>query len=147
MYKVNLYLETSIRGLQKTIGWYGYVLEYMDRKGSRHIREAYKYEVGVTPNMIVLMALDAALGRLNRESEVTVFSDNVYLREGCMRRLKLWQENGWKTAHGEPVKNKVLWQQVAEKMSRHRVTFSSEYHHEYKNRMSAELTNRRMGYV
>lgn len=90
------------------------------------------------------MAFDAALSRMNKESAVIVFSDNVYLRVGCMKRLALWKENGWKTAHGEPVRNKALWQQVAEKASRHRITFSTEYQHKYKNRMSAELVNRRI---
>lgn len=147
MYKVNLYLETSIRGLKKTVGWYGYLLEYTDPKGNRHVRDAYECKIGVTPNMLILMAFCASLNRLTRESEITVFTDHAYLREGCMRRLELWKENGWKTAHGEPVRNKELWQQVSEKISRHRITFCSEYHHEYKNRMSTELTNRRMGYV
>ena len=106
MYEVNLYLETSIRGLKKTIGWYGYVLEYIDQKGGKHIRDAYQYEVGVTPNMLVLMAFCASMDRLTRESIVTVLTDNAYLRERCMRRMALWRNNVWKTAHGEPDKHK-----------------------------------------
>lgn len=49
------------------------------------------------------------------------------------------------TAHNEPIKNRDLWQQVSEKISGHVITFSTEYHHGYKNRMVAELANRRMG--
>lgn len=143
MYKVNIYLETSIKGLKRTVGWYGYILEYTDAKGVRHVRDCYKNEMGVTPNMLILMAFCASLERLTKESEITVYTDNLYLRESCIKRLKHWKENGWKTAHGEPVKNKGLWQQVSEKMSGHNVIFSTEYHHRYKNQMAAELANRR----
>ncbi len=147
MQKVNIYLETSIRGLNKTIGWYGYIVEYIDSRGGKHTRDAYKYEMGVTPNMLILIALCAALERLTKDCKVTVYTDNVYLRESCEKRLMRWKENGWQTAHKEPVKNKALWQQVSEKMDRHVVRFGAEENHEYRDQMKAELANRRNGNV
>lgn len=145
MFKVNIYLETSVRGLKRTVGWYGYLVEYIDGKGQKHIREDYGVEMAVTPNMTILTAFIASLGQLARASEITVFTDNAYLRESYEKRLPCWRENGWKTAHGEPIKNQKLWQMVAEKTSMHIVRFDSEYHHEYKTKMAAELVNRRMG--
>lgn len=147
MQKVNIYLEISIRGLKRTAGWYGYVLEYIDGRGKKHTRDAYKCEMGVTPNMLILTAFCAALNRLTKECKITVHTDNVYLRESCETRLMRWRENGWKTARGEQIKNKALWQQVSEKMLRHVIRFSTEEHHEYKSRMMTELTNRREGNV
>lgn len=147
MQKVNIYLETSIRGLNRTIGWYGYIAEYIDSRGEKHTIDAYKCEMGVTPNMLILMAFCAALDRMNKGCRITVYTDSIYLRESCEKRLRNWRENGWKTAHNEQIKNRDLWQKVSEKISRHVITFSAEYHHEYKNRMAAELTNRRMGHA
>lgn len=147
MFKVNVYLETSVRGLKKTVGWYGYLVEYIDSRGERHIREEYRMEMDVTPNMAALMAFSSSLDRLTKASEITVFTDSAYLREGFGKRLPLWRENGWKTAHGEPIKNRRLWKAVSEKASKHVIRFDSEYHHVYKNKMAAELVNRRMGYV
>lgn len=145
MQKVNIYLETSIRGLNRTIGWYGYIVEYIDSHGEPHTIDAYAYETGVTPNMLILMAFCAALNRMKKSCRITVYTDSIYLRESCEKRLRHWKENGWMTAHNEPIKNRDLWQQVSEKISGHVITFSTEYHHGYKNRMVAELANRRMG--
>lgn len=143
MQEVSIYLETSIRGLNKTIGWYGYIVEYIDSRGGKHIRDAYKYEMGVTPNMLILTAFCAALDRLAKDCRITVYTDSVYLRESCEKRLMRWKENGWKTAHNETIKNKGLWQQVSEKMERHIVRFGAEEDHEYRDRMKAEIADRR----
>lgn len=147
MQKVNVCLETSIRRLSRTIGWYGYIVEYIDSRGGKHVREDYRYETGVTPNMLILRAFCAALDRITKDCRITVYTDSAYLRESCMKRLVHWKENGWKTAHNEQIKNKALWQQVSEKTSRHIIAFEAEYHHEYKNHMAAELANRRMGHA
>lgn len=145
MFKVNVYLETSVRGLKKTIGWYGYLVEYIDGRGGTHIRENYKMKMDVTPNMASLLAFIGALDCLGRSSEITVFTDNAYLRENFTKNLGSWKENGWVTAHGEPVRNKGLWNQIVEKASGHVIAFDRTYHHEYKNKMAAELAERRMG--
>ena len=144
MYQINMYLETSIKGIKKTIGWYGYVVEWINEKGEARTREDFQCEVGVTPNMLALITFLAALDRIVPDSEITVYTDNLYLREGYTRHLETWKGNGWKTAHGEPVKNLNLWQQVAEKTSRHAVRFETEYHHSYKNWMVAQIQERKM---
>ncbi|MDE7325505.1 MAG: hypothetical protein K2N63_04355 [Lachnospiraceae bacterium] len=147
MYKINLYLETSIRGIRKSVGWYGYLLEWIDSKGQFRTLHGFKCEMAVTPNMLVLMAFCAALNRMNKDSEITVFTDSLYLRECYTQYLQAWKENGWKTAKGEPVKNLILWQQADKLTSRHAVRFSMEYHHSYKNWMVSEIVKRRDGNV
>lgn len=147
MYRINIYLETSIRGVRKGIGWYGYLLEYIDQKGKLHTLHDFKREIGVTPNMLTLIAFCAALNRIGKDSEITVFTESGYLRENYMKWLQVWKENGWKTARGEEVKNLKLWQQVDELTARHVVRFDTEYHHGYKNWMCAELQRRKVGNV
>lgn len=143
MYQINMYLETSIKGIKKTIGWYGYLLEWMDRNQEPHTISDFRYENGVTPNMLSLIAFCAALNRITKDSEITVFTDHLYLREGYARYLPVWKENGWKTAHGDSIKNMSLWQQIAEKTRNHQITFNPEYHHSYKNWMVSELARRK----
>lgn len=77
----------------------------------------------------------------------TVYTDSVYLRESCEKRLMHWKENGWKTAHNEPIKNRDLWQQVSEKLDMHVILFGAEEDNEYRERMKAELADRRAGNV
>lgn len=144
MYQINIYIETSIRGVKKTLGWYGYLLEYIDGKGELHTRYDFKMETGVTPNMLTLIALCAALNRIGKPSEVTVYTENGYVRENYTKWLQVWKENGWRTARGEEIKNLKLWQQVAELTAAHVVRFDPEYHHGYKNWMCAEMQRRKM---
>jgi ribonuclease HI len=45
--------------------------------------------------------------------QVTVISDSEYLVKGMTRWLAGWQAKGWKTATGEPVKNREYWERLA----------------------------------
>jgi ribonuclease HI len=45
--------------------------------------------------------------------QVTVISDSEYLVKGMTRWLAGWQAKGWKTAEGQPVKNRELWERLA----------------------------------
>ena len=143
MYQINMYIETSIRGVKKTIGWYGYLLEWLDRAGTPHTVFHFQYEIGVTPNMLFLSAFCAALDRLTKDSEITVFTDSLYLREGYTRYLPVWKENGWKTAHGDAIKNIKFWQQIAEKTKRHTIIYNPDSRHGYKNWMLREIQERK----
>jgi ribonuclease HI len=46
-------------------------------------------------------------------AQVTVISDSEYLVKGMTRWLAGWQSKGWKTADGQPVKNRELWERLA----------------------------------
>ena len=91
MYQINMYLETSIRGVRATTGWYGYILEYIDKLGNPHIIEDYDREIDITPNQLGLMVFLEALDRVNKDSEITVYSDSAYLRSGYTRYLQDWK--------------------------------------------------------
>lgn len=143
MYQVNIYLETSLPGLRRSAGWYGYLLEYISGTGELHTRYDFRKKLDVTPNMLILTAFCAALDRLGKDSELTVYTDSLYLRENYSRWLQSWKENGWRTARGEEVKNKELWQQVDELTARHVVRFASQYHHGYKNWMTSEIQRKK----
>ena len=143
MYRINLYIETSIRGVKSTVGWYGYLLEWIDSRGNPHTISDFGYELGVTPNQLVLKTFCRALDRLGKDAELTVFTDSLYLRNCYTQHLQNWKENNWKTAKGEKVKNLSLWQQVNEKTRRHVVAFNADHQHPHKNWMIAEIQRRK----
>lgn len=89
------------------------------------------------------MAFLEALDRVNKDSEITVYSDSAYLRSGYTRYLQDWKTNGWKTAKGDEVKNKVLWQQISKKTVRHVIRFEPMWKHKYKDQMVSKLIERR----
>ena len=53
-----------------------------------------------------------ALESLTRPSQVRVYTDSTYVRNGIMQWLPRWKSNGWQTAAREPVKNADLWQRL-----------------------------------
>tara|TARA_B100000767_G_scaffold114844_1_gene109523 strand:+ start:1784 stop:2110 length:327 start_codon:yes stop_codon:yes gene_type:complete len=42
-------------------------------------------------------------------SEVCIFTDSNYTKNGITSWIKNWKRNGWRTASGSAVKNKELW--------------------------------------
>ena len=75
------------------------------------------------------MEMTAALEGLRQAvsmgaSEVTVVSDSEYLVKGMTGWIRGWLRNGWKTAAGQPVKNRALWEEMNELARGRTVTWS-----------------------
>ena len=45
-------------------------------------------------------------------SRACVVTDSRYLHDGMTSWMASWKRKGWKTASGEPVKNKEIWVQL-----------------------------------
>ena len=96
-------------------GW-GALLRY----GSTE-RELAGGEPDTTNNRMELMAAIAALETLSSPCTVTLHTDSQYVQKGIGEWLPNWIRRGWKTASGEPVKNRDLWERLAIASSRHTV--------------------------
>jgi ribonuclease HI len=68
-----------------------------------------------------LMAAIMALEALKRTSEVRLWTDSVYVRDGITRWIHGWKRNGWRNAAKKPVANAELWQRLDAAAARHRV--------------------------
>jgi ribonuclease HI len=75
---------------------------------------------GNTTPGLVLAALAAGLGALNRPCRVQLFTTCRYVTDG-LAALRRWQAQGWTTNHGQPLMHQDLWQQVAELAARHAI--------------------------
>ena len=47
-------------------------------------------------------------------SDVTVYSDSEYVIKGMTEWLSGWKRKRWQTSDGQPVKNRELWEQLAQ---------------------------------
>lgn len=75
------------------------------------------YEYGSTNQRGELLALLKALKIVwkNDYEDVTVVTDSEYLFNAMTKQwYKNWQNNHWLTRDGNPVKNRDLWEQIAE---------------------------------
>jgi ribonuclease HI len=69
--------------------------------------------------MAAIEALEAILEeRKWRSRKVTVICDSQYVKNGIQTWIKNWKKNGWRTSNKEPVKNKDLWLELDEVVSK-----------------------------
>ena len=70
-----------------------------------------------------LMAPIMALKKIKSKSEVTIFTDSTYVKNGITEWIKKWEKNGWKSANKKPVKNKDLWIKLNNLCSKNKITW------------------------
>jgi len=78
-------------------------------------------ETPTTNNRMELMAAIEGLKALKRPTQVRVWTDSVYVRDGITKWVHGWKRSGWKTADKKPVKNVDLWQMLLEAAKPHDV--------------------------
>ena len=84
-------------------------------------RELVGGEPDTTNNRMELMAAIAALEALSRPCSVTLRTDSQYVRNGILTWLPNWIRRGWKTAGGDAVKNRDLWERLDQAAHRHTI--------------------------
>ena len=84
-------------------------------------RELSGGEPDTTNNRMELMAAIAALEALREPCDVILTTDSQYVRQGILDWLANWIRRGWKTAGGDPVKNRDLWERLQAAAAPHAV--------------------------
>ena len=84
-------------------------------------RELVGSEAQTTNNRMELMGAIAALEALREPCEVMLQTDSQYVRQGITEWMPNWVRRNWRTAAGEPVKNRDLWERLHAASLRHRI--------------------------
>ena len=66
-------------------------------------------EKNTTNNRMELKAPIMALKKIKSNSEIIIYTDSTYVKNGITEWIKKWEKNGWRNASKKPVKNKDLW--------------------------------------
>ena len=69
-------------------------------------------EKNTTNNRMELLAAIMALKKIKNNSDVVIYTDSIYVKNGITEWVLKWKENGWKNSNKEPVKNKDLWEKL-----------------------------------
>lgn len=116
--KIIIYTDGACSGNPGPGGW-GAILMY---KGAK--KEISGGKKDTTNNVMEITAVIEGLKQLKKQSEVQVYSDSSYVvntfKQGWIYN---WMKKGWRTASGEPVKNKELWQELYNLTQKHKVEF------------------------
>ena len=71
-----------------------------------------------------IMAVLRALALLKEPCEVDLYTDSQYVAKAIKDHwLEGWMKRGWVTAAKKPVKNRDLWEEMAELLKVHKVEF------------------------
>lgn len=84
-------------------------------------RELVGGEPMTTNNRMELMAAIVGLETLTEPCEVALYTDSQYVRQGITEWIANWVRRNWKTAGGDPVKNRDLWERLHAAAQRHRI--------------------------
>jgi ribonuclease HI len=84
-------------------------------------RELVGAEAQTTNNRMELMGAIAALEALREPCEVMLQTDSQYVRQGITEWMPNWVRRNWRTAAGEPVKNRDLWERLYAATLHHRI--------------------------
>ena len=105
--KYTIYTDGACSGNPGPGGW-GAVIFDNDNK-QKNISGS---EENTTNNRMELSAAIMALEEVNKNSEITIYTDSSYVKNGITEWVLKWRENGWKNSNKEPVKNKDLWEKL-----------------------------------
>ncbi len=84
-------------------------------------RELAGGEALTTNNRMELLAAIMALEALKSPCQVVLSTDSQYVQKGIGEWLPNWVRRGWKTAGGEAVKNKDLWERLQLAAAAHKI--------------------------
>ena len=114
--KYTIYTDGACSGNPGPGGWGAVILD--EREKQNNISGKAKE---TTNNRMELMAPIMALKKTKSKSDITIFTDSTYVKNGITEWIKKWEQNGWKNSNRKPVKNKDLWIKLNELCQKNKV--------------------------
>jgi ribonuclease HI len=136
--RVEIYTDGACKGNPGPGGWGALLVA-----GGRE-KELCGGEPLTTNNRMELTAVIRALEALKRASDVDLYTDSQYVKNGIETWIHVWKRNGWKTADRKPVKNAELWRELDALAARHSIRWHwVKGHNDHPgNTRADELANR-----
>ena len=117
MNEVTIYTDGACSGNPGKGGW-GAILIYAKEKkymsGSKQL---------TTNNQMELTATIEALKAILKPSNIALYTDSQYVKNGITSWIFNWKKNGWKPANKKPVANKDLWIELDKYVDFHSVNW------------------------
>ena len=102
--KYIIYTDGACSGNPGPGGWGAVIFD--EKKRQQNISGKVK---DTTNNRMELMAPIMALKKIKSKSNIVIFTDSTYVKNGITEWIKKWEKNGWKSSNKKAVKNKDLW--------------------------------------
>ncbi len=143
MNEITIYTDGACSGNPGKGGW-GAILIYAKEKkymsGSKQL---------TTNNQMELTATIEALKAILKPSNIALYTDSQYVKNGITTWIFNWKKNGWKTANKKPVANKDLWIELEKYVDFHSVNWfwvkghSGDHYNEIADELAVKAMNQR----
>ena len=114
--KYIIYTDGACSGNPGPGGWGAVIID--EKKKQQNISGKIK---DTTNNRMELMAPIMALKKIKSKSDIVIFTDSTYVKNGITDWIKKWEKNGWKSSNKKTVKNKDLWIKLNELCQKNKV--------------------------
>ena len=115
--KITIYTDGACSGNPGKGGW-GAVLIYRDKQ--KHLSGS---AILTTNNKMELTATIEALKAVKKSSDIELYTDSQYVKNGINLWIINWKKNGWKTANKKEVANKDLWIELDKYVKHNNITW------------------------
>ena len=115
--KFKIYTDGACSGNPGKGGWAAIILDGKDQSSISGS------ENKTTNNRMELMAPIMALKKIKNKSEIVIYTDSRYVKDGITEWIKKWKLNNWKSSNKKPVKNKDLWIKLDNCCKKHSVSW------------------------
>ena len=115
--KLKIYTDGACSGNPGKGGWAAIIL---DEKGQSSISGS---ENKTTNNRMELMAAIMALKKIKTKSEIMIYTDSRYVKDGITEWIEKWKLNDWQSSNKKPVKNKDLWIKLDNCCKKHNISW------------------------
>lgn len=128
MEEIRVFVATSWKGPERKDGVAAWLAECM-RHGEPVTRQGFVHLEDGTQARGTLMALANALCILKKPCSIRIYVDCGHVRNAVQNGWhRQWQENGWKNAKGQRVRNAEIWEVLMKKAAPHTYTAESGRH-------------------
>ena len=101
---VNIWTDGACSGNPGPGGWGAVIFDNNNKQ-----KNISGSEKNTTNNRMELSAAIMALKKIKTNSEILIYTDSTYVKNGITEWVLKWKRNGWKNSNKKPVKNKDLW--------------------------------------
>tara|TARA_B100000029_G_C17091636_1_gene784446 strand:+ start:174 stop:599 length:426 start_codon:yes stop_codon:yes gene_type:complete len=116
--KYKIYTDGACSGNPGKGGWAAIIID--DKSNQSNITGSEK---NTTNNRMELLAPIMALNKIKKRSDITIYTDSKYVKDGITDWIKKWKVNNWKNSNKKQVKNKDLWVKLDNSCQKHRVNW------------------------
>ena len=139
--KAEIYIQSSIKGMDRRDGIVGLVVERPAGGGLEPFTQ-FGRVLSATKNCADLLGLKNALMHVGPDDWMHIYIDNTYISAAVGHHwLDEWRRNGWKNSKGVQIANMPEWEAVSELLCG-RVPDFHQGAHKYKRWLESELARR-----